>query len=164
MGYLSVRNFWRYQNADVWKKAKGHPPWFKHYCHRDRELDALEPLARLLFYELLGAATRNSNVLEDDLKWIWAETRVEPETVAEHLPTLIKGGWLSQTQTPRRSRKPSRQTRDDPLALIEEEEESTNKGLFVARPPARPDPKRTALDQSQVRTLIDVSLGKDGAA
>lgn len=35
MTYLRVRNFWDYQNADIWKKAQGnkgghrHPPWCK---------------------------------------------------------------------------------------------------------------------------------------
>lgn len=128
-GYLSVRNFWKYQNADVWKKAKGHPPWFKFFVSRDRELDQLDPSARLLFYELLASATRHSNVLEADLKWLWAETRLEPELIAEHLPTLLKGAWLSQTKTPRRSRKPSRENRDNPLPLKEEEVEEEKEGF-----------------------------------
>ncbi len=114
MTYLSVTNFWKYQNADAWKKAKTHPPWFKHFVHRDRELDQLPLVARLLFYELLGAATRNSNVLEADLNWIWAETRVEPEVIAEALPLLVKGGWLSETKTARRSRKSSRENLPNP--------------------------------------------------
>ncbi len=130
MSYLSVRRFWDYQNADVWKKSKGHPPWFKFYVHRDREVDELPPLARLLWYELLAAACRHGNVLkanlnesERDLKWICSEVRMEPEEVAEYLPMLLKGGWLSQTRTPRRSRKPSRKVLESSLDLIEEEEE-----------------------------------------
>lgn len=106
MNYLSVSNFWKYQDRNAWKKTKTHPPWFKLYVHRDRELDALPQLARLLFYELLACATRNSNVLEADLNWIWAETRVEPETIREYLPVLLKGGWLSQTKSARRAPKP----------------------------------------------------------
>lgn len=129
MAYLSVANFWKYQNADAWKKAKTHPPWFKHYVHRDRELDALPYPARLLFWELLAAATRYENVLgpgglngseaklsdsEEILSWIQSETRVDIETIRETLPLLLQGGWLSQTKTARRSRKPSRGILPDP--------------------------------------------------
>lgn len=131
MSYLSVQNFWKYQNADVWKKSKGHPPWFKHWVNRDRELDALPLLTRLVFYELLAAATRHSNVLEADLKWLWAETRVDSESIRESLPALLKGGWLSETKTPRRSRKPSREVRDDRLDLREEEVEVKDKDFDV---------------------------------
>lgn len=112
MTYLSVSNFWKYQNADVWKKSKTHPPWFKHYVHRDPELDKLPVCARLLFWELLAAATRYSNVLEADLNWLYAETRVEPERIAEMLPLLLEGGWLSETKSRRRSRKSSREYRE----------------------------------------------------
>lgn len=101
-GYLSVANFWKYQDKGAWKKSKTHPPWFKHFVHRDRELDRLPLPARLLFFELLGAATRYSNVLEADLNWISAETRIGPEQIAESLPLLLKGGWLSQTKSRRR--------------------------------------------------------------
>ena len=144
MAYLSVVNFWKYQNADVWKKSRTHPPWFKMYVHRDREIDALGVHARLLWVELLAAATRYGNVLgmpsepvdkagenqslsdaeleakqlrsdcEATVRWISAETRIDPEVIAETLPKLIKGGWLSETSTPRRSRKSSRKTLDNP--------------------------------------------------
>ena len=133
MGYLSVVNFWKYQNADVWKKAKVHPPWFKHYVQRDLDLDHMSIGARLLFWELVGAATRYSNVLEDDLNWIWAETRVDPEVIAEELPKLLKGGWLSQTQSRRRSRKILENPLEDSLEPVEVEEdkevEQTPKGV-----------------------------------
>ena len=94
MSYLSIANFWKYQNADVWKKSPGHPPWFKHYVHRDRELDKLEPMARLLFYELLGAATRHKNVLDSDPKWLLTETLLDTKDIANHLPALLNGGWI----------------------------------------------------------------------
>lgn len=132
VSYLSVSNFWKYQNADVWKKAKIHPPWFKHYVHRDRELDSLPLHARLLWYEILASATRNSNVLEADLSWLYAETRVPVEVIAETLPLLVKGGWLSETETPRRSRKPSRETLDNPRDLEVEVD------VEVERPPKPP--------------------------
>lgn len=124
MAYLSVKNFWHYQNADIWKKAKGHPPWFKYFVHRDREIDHLPYVARLLWTELLACASRNSNVLEDDLNWLSAETRIDAEAIAEALPLLVKGGWLSQTRTPRRSRQLSRTPALDvslPLAEAEAE-------------------------------------------
>lgn len=156
MTYLSVHRFWDYQNKDVWKKSKGHPPWFKFYVHRDRALDDLPPLARLLFYELLGAASRNSNVLKADLNWLYAETRIEPEVIAEMLPLLLKGRWLSQTDTPRRSRMPSRKNRDDSRALIEEEVEEE------VIPPIPPSGKRLrsmeALVRATAHEYTDASL------
>ena len=133
MSYLSIANFWKYQNADVWGKSKGHPPWFKHYVHRDRELDKLDPLARLLFYELLGAATRHKNVLESDPKWLFTETLMEPEEIAKHLPALLKGAWVKATERPVRSRKPSRKYRDKPRDLIEEEVEEEELPLTPAQ-------------------------------
>ena len=112
MSYLSVANFWKYQNADIWSKAKTHPPWFKHYVHRDRELDQLDPMARLLFYELLGAATRHRNVLFSDPKWLLTETLLDANDIAKHLPVLLKGGWIKETRRPVRSRKRSRIIRE----------------------------------------------------
>lgn len=108
-----VVNFWKYQNADVWKKSKTHPPWFKHFVHHDRELDKLPVVARLLFVEILKSATRHSNVLENDLNWLCGETRIAPDEIAEALPLLLKGGWLSETKSTRRSRHPSRENRED---------------------------------------------------
>ena len=102
MSYLSVCNFWKYQDRNAWKKAKTHPPWFKHYVHRDIEMDRLPLEARLLWSELLAVATRYSNVLEADPNWLWAETRIRPEVIAENLPLLLKGGWLSETKSKRR--------------------------------------------------------------
>ncbi len=104
MSYLSITNFWRYQNADVWKKSPVHPPWFKHYVCRDPELDKLPPEARLLFWELLAVATKYANVFERDLNALSAETRLPPETIASNLLKLIQGGWIKETRSRRRSR------------------------------------------------------------
>lgn len=104
MRYLAVRNFWKYQNADVWKKSRGHPPWFKFYVHRDLELDLLPPVAKLLWYEILACATRYTNVILNDSEWLSHETRIAPEQISEYLPVLLRGRWLSQTNTPRRTR------------------------------------------------------------
>lgn len=168
MSYLSVVNFWKFQNADAWKKSKGHPPWYKHFVHRDRDIDRLPVEARLLWYEILGAATRYSNVLEADLNWLYAETRIEPDTIREMLPLLLKGGWLSETRTQRRSRKPSRRNPPDPLPLIrieEEEEKDQNQGLFVPPLPAPPpgDEKPSADYPDQVRLAVIRSLEGEAA-
>lgn len=153
-GYLRVKNFWKYQNADVWKKCDGHPPWFKHFVHRDRELDQLPVVARLLFSELLGSATRNSNVLQDDLNWICSEVRMTPKEVAQALPMLVKGGWLSQSSSARRSRAPSRKTREETLPLEGEREKEKTKskqravGLEVDAQPS----------DEEVAKVIELSL------
>lgn len=103
--YLRVKNFWAYQNADVWKKSRVHPPWCKFFVHRDLELDQLPWEARLLWYELLGVATRYANAFLSETQWIANETRMPPSIVRKHLPRLVEGGWLSYSSTGRRSRK-----------------------------------------------------------
>lgn len=140
MSYLSVVNFWKFQNADAWKKAKTHPPWFKCYVHRDRDIDALPLEARLLWIELLAVATRYSNVLEADLNWLWAETRIKPDVIAEMLPMLIKGGWLSQTETRRRSRKVSRGNLPDPGRQDLDVDVDLEEDLTPPTPPTQPLP------------------------
>jgi hypothetical protein len=140
--YLSVQNFWKYQDRNAWKKAKTHPPWFKHYVHRDPELDKLPLAARLLFIELLGVATRYANVIEADLngsEWdlnaLWAETRIPPEVIAENLQLLIKGGWLSQTKTRRRGTGfGTQKSPDSDVQDVDVEEDIKNKDLALEGP------------------------------
>jgi len=103
--YLRVRNWERYQNADVFKKSNGRPPWCKLFTRRDLELDEASLEARLLFFELLRVASEYVNVMRNDLNWISRETRLPVEAVAKGLPELLNGAWLSETKTPRRSRK-----------------------------------------------------------
>jgi hypothetical protein len=182
--YLSIINFWNYQNADVWKKSRTHPPWFKHYVHRDRELDALPVEARLLWVELLAAATRHNNILglgplppghglseaeaklresERNLSWICGEVRMEPETVAEMLPLLIKGGWLSQTATPRRSRKPSRKNLEGPreqdVDVDREEDEDGEQEQEHGSSNVSAKERRTSLDPNYEDADIEIDWG-----
>ncbi len=105
MSYVRIRNWDRYQNADVFKKSKGRPPWCKLFTRRDLEFDAASIEARLLFYELLRVATEYANVMSNDLNWISRETRLPLKVVAKGLPELLKGAWLTETTSPRRSRK-----------------------------------------------------------
>lgn len=164
MSYLSVQNFWKFQNADVWKKSVGHPPWFKHFVHRDMELDDLPTDARLLFYELLAAATRYSNVLKADLSWLASETRMDAEVIAEMLPLLMKGAWLSETKSPRRSRKPSRASgSDNPLDLKEEEEDKSRTGAF-AGDGSEFSTGTNSTGNGISGTIIDLALRKAGGA
>lgn len=153
LSYLSVQNFWKFQNADVWKKSVGHPPWCKLFVHRDMDIDELPYEARLLFYELLAAATRYSNVLKADVNWLASETRMDAVVIAEMLPLLLKGAWLSETKGARRSRKPSRVgAREDPLDLKEEEkEEIRTVAVGEAVPAASPGTNSTG-------RIIDLAL------
>ena len=104
-GYLRVSNWERYQNADVFKKSHGRPPWVKLFVRRDLELDQCCIEARILFYELLKVAGDYANVMSNDLNWISSETRLPLKVVVKGLPVLRKGAWLSETSSPRRSRK-----------------------------------------------------------
>jgi hypothetical protein len=165
VSYLSVTNFWKYQDKNAWKKAKTHPPWFKQYVHRDIELDALPLEARLLFYEILAVATRYSNVLEADLNWLWAETRIEPELIGAMLPLLLKGGWLSQTKSKRRGASPVPDPVPDPVVQdvdVEEElkdlalEGPTSNGQQLEhRPYDKPTDSLTQLRRLIGRTIHD---------
>lgn len=117
MKYLRVRNFWDYQNADVWKKAQAnkgghrHPPWCKLHVARDFELDAQRPIVRLVFYELLRLATVHANAIPNDSQAIANAISMRSQDVSHALEKLLKGGWLSETRTPRSSRAPSRKFR-----------------------------------------------------
>ena len=106
--YLRIRNFWEYQNADAWKKAKqtkrGHPAWCKVYVQPDLELQRLPWEAEQLFYALLRVATKYTNVFPNDSEWIVKETRIPLSVVSEMLPQLVKGRWLSQSRSARPSR------------------------------------------------------------
>lgn len=131
MSYLRIRKFWDYQNADAWKKArenKGghrHPAWCKLYVARDLELDRQKPVVRLVFYELLRLATVHDNVIPNDMSTIANAISIPRQQVSEAIEILLKGAWLSQTSTPRRSREPSRKIRDQ----IESREEKKRKEL-----------------------------------
>lgn len=105
MSYLRIRNWERYQNADVFKKSGGKPPWVKLFVRRDLELDEACIEARILFYELLKVAGEYANVMSNDLNWISRETRLPLDVVVKGLPVLRKGAWLSETKSARRSRK-----------------------------------------------------------
>jgi hypothetical protein len=104
-GYLAIRNWQRYQHKDIFKKSRGRPPWIKFYSSLldDDELSELELSTRLLFCLLLLLAARKRNAILNDSEWIGNKIEMQPELVAKGVATLLKGGWLSQTKTPRRS-------------------------------------------------------------
>lgn len=116
MSYLRVKNFWDYQNADAWKKArenKGghrHPAWCKLFVRRDMELEALSLTTRLVFYELLKLATTYENLILNDSEAISKAISVPRQQVSKAITELVKGRWLQETKTARRSREPSRKS------------------------------------------------------
>lgn len=127
MTYLRVRNFWNYQNADAWKKAKAnkkghkHPAWCKLYVARDFELDAERPIVRLVFLELLKLATIYANVIPNNSQLIANAISLPPKDVAQAIEELLNGAWLTETQSARRSREPSRKIPDQIEVEIEVE-------------------------------------------
>ena len=132
MTYLRVRNFWEYQNADVWKKAqenKGghrHPPWCKLYVRHDFELMAEKPIVRLVFYELLKLATVSGNVIPNDISTIAKAISTPSQDTLKAIDRLLKGGWLSETSSPRRSRKILAQKQIEKEKKISKSSTSTN--------------------------------------
>jgi hypothetical protein len=104
-GYLRIRNWEKFQNADIFKKSSGRPPWVKFFVHNDAELQALSVPTRLLFYELLKVAGRHLNAFSNDSQWLVGEVRMEESVISQGLEELRSGGWLSHSKTKRRSRK-----------------------------------------------------------
>lgn len=113
-GYLRVRNFWDYQNADAWKKARAnkrgnrHPAWCKLYAARDYEIDQLPVVTRLVWYELLRLATIHANAIPNDSQLILKQISIDSQDYANACGQLIKGGWIKVSKTKRLSREPSR--------------------------------------------------------
>jgi len=109
VSFYRVRNWERYQNADVAKKSpNGVLPWVKLWTKEDYELDREPYHVRLLFVELLKLAGREMNAIPSDLNWISTRCGMAPEDVAEGVAVLLRKGWLSETKTNRRSRQHSR--------------------------------------------------------
>jgi hypothetical protein len=106
MSYLRVDNFERYQNADIFKKSGGRPPWVKFY--RDLLLDddllELSYPAQLLFDRLLLVAAGCRNAMSSDPEWLARRTGIDAATISAEIPKLVQGGWLKQTRSRRRSR------------------------------------------------------------
>ncbi len=110
MSYLRIRNWEHYQNADIFKKAKGKPPWVKLYTAmlEDDDLLRLDLVTQLLFDRLLLLAARNANAISNDSQEIANRVRIPADQVAKGIQELLKGAWLSETKTARGSRKSSR--------------------------------------------------------
>lgn len=104
-GFLRIRNWEKFQNADIFKKSHGRPPWVKFFVHNDVELQALSVPTRLLFFELLKVAGRYANAFPNDSQWLVGEVRMDESSISQGLEELRSGGWLSHSKTTRRSRK-----------------------------------------------------------
>lgn len=106
MTYLSVVNWDRYQDYQV-----DDPHYIKLHISilDDKKVQALDPLPRLLWYQVLALAGRYQNSLPFNVSAIAKETKLERHSVAKSLQILISKGLVRETQTPRRpGRKPPR--------------------------------------------------------
>ncbi len=125
-GFLRVRNWEKYQNADLAKKSGADGlAWVKLWTRDDYELSQESYLVRLLFVEILKLAGREMNAIPNDLNWISSRCDMNVKDVAKGLDVLLKQGWLSQTKSNRRSRQHSRQS-SRPEVEVEVEEKSTS--------------------------------------
>ena len=137
MNYLRVKNFWDYQNADAWKKAKAnkgghkHPAWCKFYVARDMELDREKPMVRLVFYELLRLATVCENAIPNDSQAIAKAISTPTQATTQAIERLLEMGWLSETRTRRSSRKPSRKILHQIEIREEKKYKSSSNGYVV---------------------------------
>ena len=105
MTYLRVRKFSELQHyAD-----RPDNPWIKLYVRLldDEELNALPITTRLLWDRLLLLAQRYANAIPNDPERLAKITCIPTRNVREGITHLLKGGWLSQTNSPRRASKPA---------------------------------------------------------
>lgn len=137
--YLRIRNWETYQNADIFKKSKGRPPWVKLYVAMldDYKFGLLPHVTQLLFIKLLLVTAKAGEAIVNDSEWLVKQTGIGSEDIVNSVALLVKGAWLTETKTLRRSRK-IRDTfaKDSPLEQNREEE---IKDPPVAPPTAEPD-------------------------
>ena len=128
--YLRVRKFSELQHY----KNKQNHAWVKFYVKtlEDEDLRALPVATRLLWDMLLLLACRHGNAIPNDSKRIGNLLGIRPSVVRQGIQQLLEGGWLSETQSGRKSRLPL----DQSLAPVREEKKE-HKGLprGVARRP-----------------------------
>ena len=145
--YLRVRNWEHFQNADIFKKSHGCPPWIKFYTAMldDYELSRLDYGVQLAYLKLLLVAAKTSNAIPNDLEWLAKQTGIDQGTMLEAVAVLLEGAWLSQTKSPRRSRKIRERGESKLSPRLEKtrEEEDEEEGLSR---------------EADIRDLIDGSL------
>lgn len=139
MRYVAVRNWAHYQHKDLFKKSRGRPPWIKFYRDllEDQDLLELPYAAQLLFDRLLLLAASQRNAIRSDSEWIANKVGMRSQDVAESLPLLLKGAWLSETKTARRSQ--LIRNKGAPVGAAKEKE-STNFATLVSNKENPPTP------------------------
>lgn len=102
MSYLRVRNWHKFQHYTDRK-----PIWIKYYVELldDKQMKRLPVTTRLLWDQLLLLAARHDNAILNDSEEIAKDSGIELEACREGLEVLLKGRWLSETETPRRASK-----------------------------------------------------------
>ena len=103
--------------------------WIKfHLALLDDDITELPYEAQLLFDRLLLVAGKTSNVLRDDAEWLAKQTRMDTRTITKHLPSLVKGAWLTRTRASKVlvSGYPVASPRARGLAVAREEKENIN--------------------------------------
>lgn len=103
MTYLRVRNFSELQHYS----DRPDNPWIKFYVRvlDDEELNALPIATRLLWTQLLLLAQRFANVIPSDPERLAGLTGIPTPNVREGVKQLVKGAWLTETDSPRRASK-----------------------------------------------------------
>jgi hypothetical protein len=135
-GFLQVRNWNRFQNADVFKKSDGRPPWIKLYQQLldDPDIQAMTfaDLGRLVTVWLWAA--RLGNKLPADETW-WRRHfgRQGAATLRQLCHQTVLERWQpdnqTDTTTPANPTKPSRTVRESIATLSRQEEEEDKEDL-----------------------------------
>jgi hypothetical protein len=132
--YLRVRNWEKLQNADIFKKSHGCPPWIKFKVDflDDYEIGLLSYATQLVYLKLLLVAAKTSNAIPNDIEWLAKQTGMDAGTILEGVTVLLEGAWLSQTKSPRRSRKIRESlAQKSPLDKTRQEKIRQEEGLYA---------------------------------
>lgn len=141
------------------------PPWIKFHV---KLLDPNHPInrlpipTRLLFDRLLLLAAEWDNAIPKIPELIASHTGIPLEDCREGIEELLKGRWLSETETNRRASKSARGKTRNALAPeleLEKEKESTTKAVTSTEDVAGATPPNGTAPNLVVREIIKTSLG-----
>ncbi len=103
MSYLAVSKWGEYQHYK--SRVPKHQTWIKYHVRLldDTGIRSLPVPTRLLWDQLLLLAARYGNAIPNDSEALAVLTGIGAEDVANGVATLLKGRWIQETRTPRRS-------------------------------------------------------------
>lgn len=164
-GYLSVRNWERYQHRDALRR-KGPMLFIRMHTALldDPDFDALTPVQQLLWVKLLLLAGLTANVIRNEAESIAKRTGTPTRTVRETLPIFVKMGWLSRTRSTRRASNVAGNFAGKTASLEKRRKTINPRPLTSLGPGADPAAAGERPRDDQVGTIIELALARSGGA